>query len=124
MEIINLKSTEDTPHVILDALSGQFEITEKSLPEDAAQFYNVILDWLSRYIKEPNPQTNFVFKLDYFNTASAKQLFKILSLLEILSKTNEVIISWYYMREDKDMLASGERYAKLVNIKINLIEYC
>ena len=95
MEIINIKETEDTPKIILDALREQFEISKKSFPEDAISFYAPIFDWLNKYTHAPNAKTAFSFRMDYFNTASSKQIYKILSLLASLSKTSEVEIFWY-----------------------------
>jgi len=123
MEIIHLEATSDTPKVQLDAVMGTFEISQRCFPEDASGFFSPIIEWLKKYANTPNTATHFNFKLEYFNTASSKQLFKILLLLEELSKKNEVIIHWHYNREDLDMLSSGERYSKLVPLKFNMIEY-
>lgn len=122
MELLNLTATSDTPKVILNADSGTFEIAERCFPEDATGFFAPIIEWLKEYCKTPNPSTTFDFKLEYYNTASSKQIFKVLVLLEGLSKNNEVIISWHYSKEDSDMLASGERYAKLLQFKFNMVE--
>lgn len=122
MEAINIEATSDTPKVMLDKLSGTFEITQRCFPEDATGFYLPIIEWIKNYTIAPNPTTHFNFKLEYFNTASSKQLFKILLVLEELSKKNEVIISWFYNKEDSDMLSSGERYSKLVQLKFNMVE--
>lgn len=122
MEIIHLEATSDTPKVRLDAVLGTFEIAQRCFPEDATGFYSPIIEWIKSYITSPNPTTHFNFKLEYFNTASSKQLFKILLLLEELSKKNEVIIFWHYNKEDSDMLSSGERYSKLVQLKFNMVE--
>ena len=124
MEIINIKETEDTPKIILDGLREQFEISKKSFPEDAISFYAPIFDWLNKYTQAPNAKTAFSFRMDYFNTASSKQIYKILSILDNISKNNEVEIQWNYNKHDTDMLSSGERYSKLiVNLKFNFIGF-
>lgn len=122
MEVLNIEATSDTPKVLLDANSGTFEIAQRCFPEDATGFYSSIIEWIKDYAKTPNHSTHFNFKLEYFNTASSKQLFKILLLLAELSKKNEVIISWHYSKEDNDMLSSGERYSKLLQLKFNMVE--
>lgn len=118
-----IETTEDTPRIYFDQSKGIFEISEKSLPEDAVEFYNPIIEWIGKYSKSPNKVTNFNFKLDYFNTASSKQLIKILLLLEKIARKHDVNINWYYREIDEDMLALGRRYAKLINTQINLIQY-
>ncbi len=117
-----IAETEDTPKVVLDAENGIFEISKRSLPEDSTHFFSPVMEWISDYSLSPNAKTNFVFKLEYFNTASAKQILKILSLLEKLSGKSEVSVIWHYEKEDLDMKSSGERYSKLVNVKILLEE--
>ena len=64
MEILNLEGTEDTPKIMLDKKNGIFEISGRSLPEDSAEFYRPVLEWLEKYAADTNPSTEFVFKLD------------------------------------------------------------
>ena len=45
MEKIIREATDETPKVILDVESGEFEFSGKSLPEDVTQFFNPILDY-------------------------------------------------------------------------------
>jgi len=123
METIDIEGTEDTPRVILDALNNKFEISGRSLPENPNEFYKPVLEWLDAYSKQPNAVTKFNFKLEYFNTASAKQIFKAFLILKNVSKKNKVVICWYYHKENEDMLASGQRYSKLIDADIELKEY-
>lgn len=124
MEPISIAPTTDTPGVFLNKQTGEFSIFARSLPEDAAAFYAPIMQWLTQYAKTPNEITDFHFNLEYFNTASSKQLFKILSFLDELSKKKktQVIINWHYQKEDKDTLSIGRRFSKLITTKINFIE--
>src|SRR5258705_2266040 len=100
MEILNLKGTEDTPSIILDKKNGIFEISGRSLPEDSAEFYRPVLERIEGYAAAPNPSTEFVFKLEYFNTASSKLILDVLSALE---DTNSMTIRWYFPEDDEDM---------------------
>ena len=123
MDALIIESTEDTPKVILNPEENNFLLSERSLPENAIDFYKPIFDWLNNYKNEPNKLTIFTFKLDYFNTASAKQITKILLLLEEMAKSNNIKVDWYYQKEDLDMKSSGARFSKLIKVKIELIEY-
>ena len=124
MDAINIIEKEDTPRIILNSEKGQFEISKKSFPEDAITFYAPILVWLNSYAQNPNPATVFSFRMDYFNTASSKQIYKILIVLENISKFSPVEISWNYNKHDTDMLSSGERYSKLIpNLKFKFVGY-
>lgn len=119
---IRISATEDTPEVVLNDKEGTFKISGRSLPEDAFWFYNPIVEWLSGYSKTPLSTTEFHFKLEYFNTASAKQIFKIANILSDISKSNPVKIKWHYDEGDRDMLASGERFSKLCGMPFELIK--
>lgn len=120
MEALKYNATEDTPKITLDSENGIFKIEERSLPENAFEFYKPIYEWFEKYITKPNTHTELHIKLDYFNTASAKQLSKILTLLEQIRSS--LIIKWHYYSDDIDMLDSGRRYARLTGISFDLIE--
>lgn len=122
MDSLIIEATEDTPNVILSQSENKFLISDRSLPENSIEFYLPILNWLEKYSENPNPVTHFEFKLEYFNTSSAKQIAKVLLVLEKVSKVSDVLVKWYYSKDDKDILASGSRYEKLINIKFQLIE--
>jgi SiaC family regulatory phosphoprotein len=120
MEVINLEGTEDTPKIILDRNNGIFEISGRSLPEDSAEFYQPILDWLDEYGKNPNPETVFIFKLEYFNTASSKLILDILSKLETITNTT---INWYFHEDDEDMEEAGTEFSDLVELPFEFKTY-
>ena len=117
MEAINLKGTYDTPSVTLDPENGHFEISGRSYPEDTAEFYIPILEWLSNYIQHPNKETNFVFKLDYFNSSSYKPFLDMfLKLAEAREKGHNVSIEWYYKEGDWDIKEAGEEFSEIVEV--------
>lgn len=121
-EELKIDATEDTPSVVLNSKLGVFKISGRSLPEDAFWFYNPIMEWMNDYTKTPLETTEFHFNLEYFNTASAKQIFKIANILGDIAKSEKVIIKWHYDEGDKDMYASGERFSKLCGMPFELIK--
>jgi hypothetical protein len=120
MESLILQATEDTPKIVFNKQNNEFLIAERSLPENAYDFYKPIYDWLEQYILDPLDETELHVKLDYFNTASAKQLGKIFNLLENIKSS--LFIKWHYFADDHDMLDSGKRYARLTGINFDLVE--
>ena len=122
MDQLIIEATEDTPLVHLDVEGDKFLIAERSLPENSIEFYQPVFEWLNQYIESPKDKTRFEFKLEYFNTSSAKQITKVLLILEKLASKSEVVIVWHYKKEDFDMLSSGQRYAKLININFEFVE--
>jgi hypothetical protein len=121
MEPFIKEPTIDTPRVVLDAESGVFEISQMSLPEDAVDFYAPIINWLMEYSENPQKETVFNMKLEYFNTASSKQLIQILLLLGNLKGKTDIKVNWYYKEIDEDMQALGEEYSQIINLPFNLI---
>lgn len=121
-DILRISRSNDTPEVHFDPTTGRFEMHYRSYPEDAIGFYNPILEWLADYAITPQPDTEFHFNLEYFNTASAKQIFKILLLLQELTNRSRVRVVWIYHKDDADMQAAGDRYSKLVQgVKFEVI---
>ena len=121
MEPFIKEPTIDTPRVVLDAESGVFEISQMSLPEDAVDFYAPIINWLMEYSENPQKETVFNMKLEYFNKASSKQLIQILLLLGNLKGKTDIKVNWYYKEIDEDMQALGEEYSQIINLPFNLI---
>lgn len=113
MDPLKISKTDDTPTIILDQSAGKFEISGRSLPEDSVEFYTPVFQWLEMYAKAPNPTTEFVFKLDYLNTASSKMIQDILSALE---KINGARVVWYFYEDDEDMEEMGQELSELVEI--------
>ncbi len=120
MEVLNLEGTEDTPKIFLDKGNGIFEISGRSLPEDSAEFYQPVLDWIEEYSAEAHPTTEFVFKLEYFNTASSKLILDVLMALEDIDGMK---IIWYFDEDDEDMEEAGEEFSELVEIPFEFKTY-
>jgi hypothetical protein len=113
MEILNLDGAKNTPKVILDKDRGVFEISGQSLTDNAAEFYRSVLVWLKKYAADPNPSTEFVFKLEYINTASSKMILDVITSLEGIKDAK---VLWYFQEDDEDMEERGEELAQLVNV--------
>ncbi len=120
MPVLFIEETKDTPKVIFDAEKNQFEITGKSLPEDAVGFFQPLFDWINQYIDNPNPENTFVFNLEYFSTSTAKQLSKVFFLLEKLSENATVKVVWKYLPADLDTYNAGLRYQKMLNLDFEI----
>jgi hypothetical protein len=117
MRVIDLKGTDDTPKVLLDAENDIMEISGRSLPEDVSSFYKPILDWVKEYTSTPNPSTIFRFKLVYFNTASSKNIMSILTALKELHIAGKpLLIDWFYHEDDEEMQESGVEFERIVKI--------
>jgi len=122
LEPLIIHEKKDTPRIHFDPIKGIFEISKLSLPEDAISFYRPVLEWLEKYKENPNPETVFDFNIEYFNTASSKQLIQILLLLEKINQKSKVKVRWHYKDIDEDMKEIGEEYASVINVDFELVE--
>ena len=119
-----IAETADTPEVVLNKTEGIFEIRGQSLPEDAVKFYSSVFKWMKDYVDSPNENTCFVFKLDYFNSASARIIIELISLLEeIIENGSSVSVVWYYRQEDDMILNRGREIAELTEIPFEIRTY-
>src|SRR5687767_4030144 len=104
----SLTATSETPEVVFDKAKSEFKISGKSMPENAYEFYAPVQNWLESYKERPNRSTRFEISLDYFNSGSVKQVFKILCILEEITESGkDVEVSWYYRKGDELMLMKG-----------------
>ena len=113
MIVLNIEGGDDTPRILLDKNKGIFEISGRSLPEDAVSFYEPVVNWISDYATVANPSTDFTFKLDYFNTASSKI---ILDLLKQLRDIKGMRIIWYSQEDDEEVAEAGEEFSEQVDV--------
>ncbi|MDR2963400.1 MAG: DUF1987 domain-containing protein [Bacteroidales bacterium] len=123
MESLFIQATEETPAVDYNIETGVFKLTGRSLPENAIDFYAPILAWSEQLLSESEPQPYiFEFFFEYFNTASSKQIVKMLLMMEKFIDKHTLIVRWMYEPEDTDMLNMGEQYSKILKLPFELIE--
>jgi len=121
---ILIEETQDTPKIILDKTNGTFEVSGRSLPENAVKFYAPVLQWLEEYVEMPNPTTNFEFKLDYFNSASTKKIFEIVTILEkLVEKNKSVMVVWYYSKDDELIKNRGLEIKDMMDLPFEVKTY-
>jgi len=123
MEPLLIKKTEDTPDIDFNLETGIFLISGRSLPENAIEFYKPVFSWVERSLSDVKGKDITVqIKLEYFNTASSKQIAKLFLLLENYIEDNNIVVKWHYEKEDNDMYISGSQYSKFLNLKFEFIE--
>ncbi len=124
MKPIQLEATKETPAVHLDAVANVFKIEGRSFPLNAKGFYLPILEWLDIYGEQPNPTTDFIFRLEYFNTPSSKSISDILKKLKSIKDAgHDVKVQWYYEEDDVDILDLGHVFARTVGMDFEFKEF-
>lgn len=119
-----IKKLQDTPSVLFDKDNNIFEMAGRSFPADPDAFYTPLIKWLDDYKNsKPEKPMSFNFKVEYFNTASAKMLLVLFYKLEELKKAgNDLKIVWHYLDDDEDMLEAGEEFDDIVDLDFEFKE--
>ncbi len=118
MEPLTIAATDESPGINLDKDLSKFLMFGKSFPEEVRRFFDPVLIWLEEYIKDPNNETRFEFRLQYYNSATATMLLEIFYILERIVENSEkkVTIIWNYLEEDDDMRDTGMEYSEMIKI--------
>jgi len=123
MEIFLREDSRKTPKISFDPQSGKFEISGRSFPDEAFEFYKDLFDWLDKYLEVPLSSTTLTFKTDYFNTSSNRCFLELIKKLEnIQDKNHEVFVTWLYEKDDEEIKEAGEDLKELTMLSINIKE--
>lgn len=105
LKSILIEPTTKTPLIDFNRLTGELILSGRSIPENAVELYQGILDWVNEYIKNPRHTTNLRFNLEYFNTSSSIWLARIVkSLCSIKNSENTLLIHLYFHIEEFDVM--------------------
>lgn len=119
----SLTGTDETPEIIFDRVKNEFKISGRSMPENAYEFYLPVHNWFEAYVQNPNDHTKLEIDLDYFNSGSVKQVFKLLCLIEEITEVGKAVeVKWSYKKGDELMQMKGHEFDKFLDINIQLIE--
>jgi hypothetical protein len=106
---IFIESTNKTPQVDLNCLTGDLILSGRSIPENATELYEPVFKWVNEYIQAPRQTTNFRINLEYFNTASSIWLARIVKALSRMSDPeNLLLIHLYFNVEEFDNMETED----------------
>ena len=97
MKELIFEQTPKTPQIDLNQVTGDLLFYGRSIPENATKLYEPVLNWVAEYILQANPTTNLRLDLEYFNTASAIWLAKIIKVLIGINEPDYVLIIHLYL---------------------------
>ena len=118
MDSLFIKPTASSLAISLDAQTGKFSFSGRSVSEHSVDFFKPVMDWLEEYSINPAEKTECVFEFEYFNSSARKSLVEICKILFSLHKKGaDVIIIWKYDEGDESMKELGEEYANLFSMK-------
>ncbi|HOK51949.1 MAG TPA: DUF1987 domain-containing protein [Bacteroidales bacterium] len=129
MDLLRIESTKFTPGIVLDPHTNVLEFYGFSLPENAIEFYQPVINWITKYKNDVlslsnYPQIHVIFKLSYYNSSSLRKLIEIFTLFsEMYHKGVPITISWQYVSEDPSMAESGKEIGEITKIPVTLVAY-
>jgi hypothetical protein len=120
MDNLELQATNYTPYIFCDAENKELSMSGRSLPENPLKIYETVFKWAELYDKD---SIRITFKLEYFNTASSKQIFTLIKTFVENKSVKEVKVRWHYEEGDYDSKETGEHFSHLFRIPFDFIEY-
>lgn len=112
MENIIIQETEIGPEIKMD-ISGSVTIKGRSMMEDASLFFKPCYEWITEYIRN-NKSLSIAIELSYFNSSSAKQLMKILMVVDDSEIEGKVI--WLYPKDNDVLLERGQELEIMLDL--------
>ncbi len=118
MNRLEIKETNNTPHIIMDAASSSVLIEGKSFPEDSKEFYKSVVDWIDN-LKISNPkELTITINLFYLSSSSIISIKQLLMKIEEMKNNGvKTKIVWCFDDDDDDIKKTGEDYARLTSLE-------
>jgi hypothetical protein len=117
---IVIDETSREPQIIFNS-DGNLLIKGRSLIINVDLFFQPLIDWV-RQLNASNVRC--VINIDYFNSASIKKLYEILSIIDFNYSVNEFDVIWIFETHDEDILEKGKIFEeKLKRTKFQYYEY-
>ncbi|MFN0031555.1 MAG: DUF1987 domain-containing protein [Flavobacteriales bacterium] len=121
-ETLYIPGSEETPEVKLSLHDPNLVIAGRSFPENAHEFYQPVIDWVTRHGSRLQQPTVIEFRFDYFNSSSGRFIFEMLSQLEKLPKKALLNVVWTVEKGDELMLEKGLELKSLLDLQFEVRE--
>ena len=113
------------PSAMFNAETGVCDIVGESYMEEAYKFYLPLINWIKDFIREKKQKIELNIKLIYFNTSTTKCLLDIFEILKNYKEeeNGEIEITWFYDKDDPDMIDEVKDFEKEADLSINIKEF-
>jgi hypothetical protein len=124
MNNLTISAGKDTLSIVCDSATGRIEMVGISYPQDAADFFNPVFDWLESYINEITGSVMLNLYIDYLNTSSTKCLFDFIDRLEDYYKEGNVVqVNWYHEPHDEDIKETGLEFQEDMELPFAVLAF-
>lgn len=123
MENIVINETKSTPEVNFDFKNNVLSLKGQSYPEDPLKFYSPLIETVKKYLSSVNTRVTLNLKLVYLNTSSLKCIMILFDIFEeAFIEKKDIVINWYYDKENDMTLESGEDFKEDMTVPFNIVE--
>ena len=119
MKQMIIEPTKYSPRVELDP-KGVIYIQGRSIIEDPFAFYGPVLSWVKN---ASSTSLRVEIKLEYLNTSSSIQIYKLLSIIQENYESSNVTISWYYEEDDEDTYELGKEFESQLKLPFGFYRF-
>jgi hypothetical protein len=115
-----LQASRSTPQVVFE-INGNLLIKGRSFILDPVLFYQPLIDWVNQL---HCITVKIDIDIDYFNSASSKNLLEILKNIDTNIFVHEFTVIWNFESDDEEILELGKIYEeKLKKARFFFKEY-
>ncbi|HBH84880.1 MAG: hypothetical protein A2X05_16130 [Bacteroidetes bacterium GWE2_41_25] len=119
---LSIGGTTKTPNIECDTLTGDLILQGRSFPENAAEVYEPLVEWVDEYVKMPRDVTNFYLRLEYFNSSSLLWIIKIIKGLSRIEKEGSNLFFHLYFDDDDFDIKDADELKDVIRSIIDIEE--
>jgi len=108
MDNLAIEGTMNSPRILFKD-DGNFLIEGRSLPDNAIKAFEPLFGWIDTVRTE---KVKFSINLEYLNTSSSMQLFRLLKMLDEDCEIKEIEVIWHYDEDDEEHFETGQIFAE------------
>jgi hypothetical protein len=123
MKALILPATRSTPGVRFDPALGVFELTGTSVPENASEFYQPVVEWLANNFPDLKGEHVMHFHLSYFNSTSLKAIYQLLKKAKeaCLMGQGTLRICWHGDADDDLLVETASMLSELLDMPMDIV---
>lgn len=111
MNDLNIAATQSTPAITASWAEGLLAMRGDSYPENSFEFFNEVIDWVERFLRDGTAPLRLALRVVYMNTSSVKAMMDIFDLLEEAhAGGREVAVDWYYDPRNERVVDLAEEF--------------
>jgi hypothetical protein len=122
MDNLTIEAAKYTPAIEFNAESRHLSIRGESYPENTADFYAPIFQWLDQFLKSEGT-VQLDMEIVYFNSSTSKVFIDLFDRLEEYAEQGQkVVLNWIFDEENESAVEYGEDFKEdMEHMEFNLV---